>query len=38
MEEAVGNTSVLDVTPPEAGTVNVPFVYWSRKASGVDEY
>jgi hypothetical protein len=29
---------VLEVTPPRAGTVKVPFVYWSRNANGVDEY
>jgi hypothetical protein len=29
---------VLDVTPPLAGTLNVPLVYVSRKLNGVDEY
>jgi hypothetical protein len=37
-EDAVGNTSVLDVTPPEAGTLIAPLVYDNRNANGVEEY
>ena len=38
VEEEAGNTSALDVTPPEAGTLRVPLVYVVKKVSGVEEY
>jgi hypothetical protein len=38
VEEAAGNTSALDVTPPEAGTLNFPLVNVVKKANGVEEY
>jgi len=38
VEEDVGNTSALDVTPPEADTLKVPFAYVVKKANGVEEY
>jgi hypothetical protein len=34
----VGNTSVLDVTAPSAGTLIVPFVKAVTKANGFEEY
>jgi len=38
VEEDVGNTSALDVTPPEADTLKVPFAYVVKKANGVEDY
>jgi len=38
VEEDVGNTSALDLTPPEAGTLKVPLVYVVAKTDAVHEY
>lgn len=37
-ETPVGKTSASAITPPLAGTLNVPLVYVVTKLSGVDEY
>jgi hypothetical protein len=38
VEEAVGKTSALELTPPEPGTLNVPLVKVVRNADVVDAY